>query len=150
MTILAKSMKAFAGPRSINHIRISSQQFTSSARRCTAADRGQGRDFKDQRPMIDRMSLKGRTTIITGGARGIGLSLVRAVAEAGSNIAVFDVLDKPQYDLSKLGVKAEYYHVTAAGIVADKPFFDHKWEECERLLKVNVLACMERPKALFV
>lgn len=59
--------------------------------------------------MIDRMSLKGRTTIITGGARGIGLSLVRAVAEAGSNIAVFDVLDKPQYDLSKLGVKAEYY-----------------------------------------
>ena len=59
--------------------------------------------------MSERMSLKGKTTIITGGARGIGLSLVKSAAEAGSNIAIFDVLDKPQYDLSKLGVKAEYY-----------------------------------------
>lgn len=109
MIIFAKSTTAFARPSPLNHVRILSQHFTTSARRCTAANRDQGRDFKDQRPMIDRMSLKGRTTIVTGGARGIGLSLVKAVAEAGSNIAVFDVLDKPQHDLSRLGVKAEYY-----------------------------------------
>lgn len=59
--------------------------------------------------MSERLSLKGKTTIITGGARGIGLSLVEAAAEAGSNVAVFDRLDEPQRDLSKLGVKAKYY-----------------------------------------
>lgn len=55
------------------------------------------------------MSLMGKTTVITGGARGIGLALAEAAAEAGSNLAILDVLDKPQRDLSELGVKAEYY-----------------------------------------
>jgi NADPH:quinone reductase-like Zn-dependent oxidoreductase len=64
---------------------------------------------EETRPMSERLSLKGKTTIITGGARGIGLSLVEAAAEAGSNVAVFDRLDEPQRDLSKLGVKAKYY-----------------------------------------
>jgi len=59
--------------------------------------------------MNGRMSLEGKTTVITGGARGIGLSLVEAASEAGSNVAVFDRLDEPQSDLSKLGVKARYY-----------------------------------------
>tara|TARA_R110002003_G_scaffold171_3_gene13888 strand:+ start:52942 stop:53124 length:183 start_codon:yes stop_codon:yes gene_type:complete len=59
--------------------------------------------------MSERMSLKGKTTVITGGARGIGLSLVEAIAEAGGNVAVLDVLEKPQTDLSTLGVKAQYY-----------------------------------------
>lgn len=55
------------------------------------------------------MSLVGKTTVITGGARGIGLSLVEAVAEAGGDVAVLDVLEKPQNDLSNLGIKAKYY-----------------------------------------
>lgn len=55
------------------------------------------------------MSLRGKTTVITGGARGIGLSLVEAAAEAGSDVAVLDVLEKPQKDLSKLGIKVQYY-----------------------------------------
>ncbi|KAF2799541.1 NAD(P)-binding protein [Melanomma pulvis-pyrius CBS 109.77] len=119
----------------------------------------------ENRWIAERMSLMGKTTVITGGARGIGLALAEAAAEAGSNLAILDVLDKPQRDLSELGVKAEYYRtdvtkmdmleetfgrisrefgridncVTAAGIVADKPFFEHKWDDCERLLKVNVL-----------
>lgn len=59
--------------------------------------------------MSGRFRLEDKTTIITGGARGIGMSLVEAVAEAGSNVAVFDRLDEPQIDLSKLGVKAKYY-----------------------------------------
>ncbi|KAF2009747.1 NAD(P)-binding protein [Aaosphaeria arxii CBS 175.79] len=120
---------------------------------------------KDTRSLSERMSLKGKTTIITGGARGIGLSLVEAVADAGGDVAILDVLEQPKIDLSTLGVNARYYRtdvtkqnsledtfgrigkdfgridncVTAAGIVADKPFFDHQWDECERLLKVNVL-----------
>ncbi|RYN16577.1 hypothetical protein AA0112_g12438 [Alternaria arborescens] len=120
----------------------------------------------NKRPLSERMSLVGKTTVITGGARGIGLSLVEAVAEAGGDVAVLDVLEKPQNDLSNLGIKAKYYRtdvtkmdaleetfrqiksdfgridncVTAAGIVADKSFFDHSWEECEKLLKVNLAA----------
>ncbi|OAG11151.1 short chain dehydrogenase [Paraphaeosphaeria sporulosa] len=115
--------------------------------------------------MIERLSLKGRTTVITGGGRGIGLAIAEAAAEAGSNIAVLDVLDKPHKSISKLGVKGKYYRVDvtkmddlerafgeigdefgrvdgcvpAAGIAVDKPFLDHTWDECERLLRVNVL-----------
>lgn len=63
----------------------------------------------EQRSIAERMSLKGKTTVITGGARGIGLALAEAAAEAGSNLAILDVLEKPQRDLSELGVKAEYY-----------------------------------------
>ncbi|KAL5416906.1 hypothetical protein PMIN06_008527 [Paraphaeosphaeria minitans] len=110
------------------------------------------------------MSLEGRTTVITGGGRGIGLAIAEAAAEAGSNIAVLDVLDKPHKRISELGVKGKYYRVDvtkmdeleqtfgkigdefgrvdgcvpAAGIVLDKPSFDHTWDECEDLLKVNV------------
>lgn len=55
------------------------------------------------------MSLKGRTTVITGGGRGIGLAIAEAAAEAGSNIALLDVLDKPQRDILNLGVEGRYY-----------------------------------------
>ncbi|KAF2649613.1 short chain dehydrogenase [Lophiostoma macrostomum CBS 122681] len=119
----------------------------------------------DRRSLVERSKLDGKTTVITGGARGIGLALVEAAAEAGSDVAILDILDKPQKELGDLGVKAKYYQtdvtriesleqtfdrikkdfgridncVTAAGIVVDKPFFDHKWNECEKLLKINVL-----------
>lgn len=63
----------------------------------------------DRRPMSERLSLKGKTTVVTGGARGIGLSLVEAAAEAGSDIAILDVLEEPQRDLSELGINAKYY-----------------------------------------
>jgi NAD(P)-dependent dehydrogenase (short-subunit alcohol dehydrogenase family) len=59
--------------------------------------------------MFERLSLRGKTTIITGGARGIGLEMVKSIAEAGSDVAILDVLQKPQEDLSTLGVKTKYY-----------------------------------------
>jgi sorbose reductase len=59
--------------------------------------------------LAERMSLEGRTTVITGGGRGIGLAIAEAAAEAGSSIAILDVLEKPQKDISKLGVKGKYY-----------------------------------------
>lgn len=63
----------------------------------------------DQRPLNERMSLEGKTTVITGGARGIGLTLVEAAAEAGSNVVVLDVLEELLKDFSRLGVQAQYY-----------------------------------------
>jgi hypothetical protein len=43
----------------------------------------------------DLLSLKGRTIVITGGARGLGLAFALAVAEVGGNVAILDAADKP-------------------------------------------------------
>lgn len=45
--------------------------------------------------VLDLFSLKGRTVVITGGARGIGLALAFAVAEVGGNVAILDAAAKP-------------------------------------------------------
>lgn len=62
-----------------------------------------------KRSLAERMGLKGKTTVITGGARGIGLAIAEAAAELGSNIAVLDILEEPAKDISKFGAKAKYY-----------------------------------------
>lgn len=54
------------------------------------------------RTVQDLFSLKGRVTVITGGARGIGLAWAFACAEAGSHIAILDRLDQPHEHFSKL------------------------------------------------
>ncbi|KAH8819890.1 short chain dehydrogenase [Xylogone sp. PMI_703] len=125
-------------------------------------------DFKS-RSIQELMSLKGRVTVITGGARGIGLALARGAVELGSDIAIIDILDEPRDELleleNHLGVRAKYYRtdvtnldqltdsfdrinsdfgqidncITAAGICIDKPFLDHNWEESSRILNINVL-----------
>ncbi|KAK5555319.1 hypothetical protein LTR46_006949 [Exophiala xenobiotica] len=91
----------------------------------------------------DLLSLKGRVTVVTGGARGIGLALAHGAAELGSDVAVLDILDKPNEafdDLEKdLGVRAKYYSVTAAGIVCDRPFLETPRDEGMRVLEVNVM-----------
>ncbi|KAL6245956.1 hypothetical protein RBB50_007109 [Rhinocladiella similis] len=117
----------------------------------------------------DLLSLKGRVTVVTGGARGIGLALARGTAELGSDVAVLDILEKPSeafLDFEKdLGVRAKYYRtsvtdpttlsqtfeqvvadfgridncVTAAGIAVDKPFLETTSEEGMKVLDVNVM-----------
>jgi hypothetical protein len=37
-----------------------------------------------------------------------------------------------------------YTSITAAGIVLDKPFLDHKWDETVKLQMVNVRSCLLR------
>lgn len=39
------------------------------------------------------MRLTGKTAIVTGGARGIGAAVVRALAAEGARVVVTDVLD---------------------------------------------------------
>lgn len=65
------------------------------------------------RRVQDLFSLKGRTVVITGGARGIGLSFGFAVAEVGGNVAIIDTLPEPHEHFYKLekeyGVKVKLY-----------------------------------------
>lgn len=41
------------------------------------------------------MSVAGKRIVVTGGSRGIGAEVVRALVEAGANVASLDVLDEP-------------------------------------------------------
>ncbi|HEY0238484.1 MAG TPA: SDR family oxidoreductase [Friedmanniella sp.] len=60
--------------------------------------------------------LAGQTAVITGGARGLGLSLATALASQGVSIALLDVL--PQVTDSAAALAAEH-GVRAAGYVVD-------------------------------
>ncbi len=55
-------------------------------------------------------SLAGRTAIVTGGARGIGLSVAKELAGRGADIAIWDVIEDAAKgsaeELCSLGVKA--------------------------------------------
>ncbi|CAK7224171.1 hypothetical protein SBRCBS47491_005458 [Sporothrix bragantina] len=100
---------------------------------------------------MDKFSVKGKTAVLTGAARGLGLEFADVLASAGANIAVLDV-GSPGDSLDQLaakhGVKAKFYktdvtrrdevvaavaaieadfgsvdiNVNAAGIVKDEPF----------------------------
>ena len=52
--------------------------------------------------VLDLLSLKGRTVVITGAGRGIGLALAFAVAEAGGKVAIIDAADAPHEHYAKL------------------------------------------------
>jgi NAD(P)-dependent dehydrogenase (short-subunit alcohol dehydrogenase family) len=46
-------------------------------------------------PTNDLFSLGGRTVVITGGGRGLGMTLTTAVLEAGGDVACLDLLEEP-------------------------------------------------------
>ncbi len=56
------------------------------------------------------MALSGKAAIVTGGARGIGLSIAKSLAACGADIAIWDVLEDAARESAKeieaLGVKA--------------------------------------------
>lgn len=60
---------------------------------------------------LEKFSLKGRTVVITGGGRGLGLTFANGLAQAGANIAIIDLAEKPSDGFSSLayGGKYRYY-----------------------------------------
>ncbi|KAK4998999.1 hypothetical protein LTR66_001878 [Elasticomyces elasticus] len=118
-----------------------------------------------------RFALEDKTIVITGGARGLGLSFATALAEAGANIAAIDLDDSPPSEFGKLqalGVEAKYYAanvqdydglrntieripeefgsidgcIPAAGIMRDKPFLEHTAKDINDVMGVNVVGVM--------
>ncbi|KAM5387026.1 hypothetical protein ACJZ2D_000319 [Fusarium nematophilum] len=121
------------------------------------------------RSVQDLFSLRDRVTVITGGARGIGLAFAFACAEAGSHVAILDRLETPHEHFYKLekeyGVKVKLYQtdvtkfdvlertfaevandfkridglITAAGVCPDEPFLERKPEDVTRCFSINTL-----------
>jgi NAD(P)-dependent dehydrogenase (short-subunit alcohol dehydrogenase family) len=111
--------------------------------------------------------LKGKTAVITGAARGLGLTFATALASANCNLAVLDILQEPSPSLLALrdhhNIKLEYYrtditsrseitaaiekieaqfgridiNVNAAGVVTDEPFLKTTDKNIERTFAVN-------------
>jgi NAD(P)-dependent dehydrogenase (short-subunit alcohol dehydrogenase family) len=61
-------------------------------------------------PILERFRLEGRTALVTGGAQGIGRAYAHALAEAGANVAVVDMLlplaEETAHELVQKGVDA--------------------------------------------
>ncbi|PYH95471.1 putative short-chain dehydrogenase [Aspergillus ellipticus CBS 707.79] len=123
----------------------------------------------DLHPLKPRIPLTNKTFVVTGGARGIGYSIARAISELGGNVSVWDIAPSPVEDYHTLadefGVKTMYIPtdvsdegslrnaldqtmgtfgkldgcVTAAGTYLVQPFLEHTGEDLSRMLKVNTL-----------
>ena len=68
----------------------------------------------DYQNLAQKFSLEGQTAVITGGARGIGRGLAMALAKAGANIVVVDLLEEEAKKTAALlvstaGIKAYPY-----------------------------------------
>ncbi|KAH8806081.1 3-oxoacyl-reductase [Xylogone sp. PMI_703] len=118
---------------------------------------------------MSKFSLAGRTALVTGGARGCGLAFAEGLAEAGADVAIFDVIPPSPafHEISKkFGVKTGHYTVDVssissleqgfaqfkkdfegkldicvpcAGINRNLGFLDTSYEEHQKLIGVNVI-----------
>ncbi|KAL2007217.1 hypothetical protein VTN00DRAFT_8655 [Thermoascus crustaceus] len=118
---------------------------------------------------MSRFSLKGRTALVTGGARGCGLAFAEGLAEAGADVAIFDIIPPVEEFFQiekKYGVRTAHYHVDVsnpeslkegfakfskdfnnaldicvpcAGINRHITFLEFTYEEHQNLLATNVM-----------
>ncbi|KAI5777943.1 hypothetical protein EDC01DRAFT_676767 [Geopyxis carbonaria] len=118
-------------------------------------------------PIMPDFSLSGKTILVSGGARGLGLTQAEALIDAGATVHCLDRLPSPSPEFapiaeraSKLGTSLTYHQVdvtdvpalnavvasigpvhgliAAAGIQQETPALDYTPEDCNRMLSVNV------------
>ncbi len=120
--------------------------------------------------------MKGKVTILTGGAQGIGRTIAEFLVERGSDLVIFDVLDGQATveDLRARGVRALYYKVDVsdlsqveqavasvvkelgtidnlvnnAGITRDKLLLRMSEEEWDQVIRVNLKGVFTCTKAV--
>jgi NAD(P)-dependent dehydrogenase (short-subunit alcohol dehydrogenase family) len=111
------------------------------------------------------LELTGRTAVVTGGSRGIGLAVVTALEEFGARVVILDVLDEagadaaasfaagrvsyarldvtdaPAVEAAFAAIAAEHggidILVTSAGIANHQPSLEIERETWDRVLAVN-------------
>lgn len=59
----------------------------------------QGRGGPHLKKTLASFSLEGRTAVVTGGARGLGLVMAQALAESGADVALVDLNSKFNSDI---------------------------------------------------
>lgn len=76
---------------------------------------------------MSKFSLKGRVALVTGGARGCGFAFAQGLAEAGADVAIFDVIP-PSPALAQLtsdhGIQTKAYTVDVTSISSLKAGFE--------------------------
>ena len=87
---------------------------------------------------MNQLDFKGRTAIVTGGATGIGLAIVKRLAASGAKVRIWDRDHKGlQQTLAALGrIDVLVNNAGVAG--ANAPTVDYPIDEWERVLKVNL------------
>lgn len=120
--------------------------------------------------------MNGRMTIVTGAAQGIGRSIAELLAEKGSDIAVFDIIDGLEIKaaIESKGRRCEVYTVDVAdfgaaekainqvvkdfgrvdnlvnnaGITIDKLLVRMKEDDWDRIMRVNLKSVFNCTKAI--
>lgn len=91
----------------------------------------------DLRSLQGRFKLSNKNFLVTGGARGIGYSAVRAIAEMGGNVCVWDRAEKPAADFSSLAdefqVRTSYIQTDVTDALAVEQSFKQTMAEFDRL-----------------
>ena len=122
------------------------------------------------------MNLKGKTALVTGGARGIGKAIALKLARQGANIAILDMAAAPETvkEIEALGVKAISVEanvtkldtveqaveqviatfgsldiaINNAGVTRDNLFLRMKPEEWDMVLSINLSGAFNVCKAI--
>ena len=90
--------------------------------------------------VLDLLSLKGKTALVTGGSRGLGLQMAEALGEMGARIAITarkkDELEEAAAHLKKAGIEAVSYACDLGRREAVAPLVE---QLLERFRRVDVL-----------
>lgn len=101
--------------------------------------------------LIDlQFSLAGRTAVVTGGARGCGLSFAQGLAEAGANVVVLDLIDPaPEFHeiSTTYSVRTWYFKVDVSSVSSLEKAFSDLLQETNGALDICI-ACAGTNKNL--
>ena len=90
--------------------------------------------------VLDLFNLTGQVAIVTGGARGLGRQMARALAEAGADVAICDLLaedgERTAAELADLGRRSFFGRVDVTRVDEIEAFVG---QVVERLGKIDIL-----------